>query len=114
MSNEICNQCAIQDTERCPCLESERLPEYGCYRFEKQHKPFNKKGCPTSCGKCRFLFRKPRSESDDKSYIMCGAVSSLVQKIAPVPNCPHFRPMRKKQAIKRTRLKKSPRNYRKR
>lgn len=112
MPSEICSQCAIQGTKRCPCLEYDSLPEFGCFRYEKQCKKFNQKGVPTSCGKCRFLFRKPRSESGDRSFIMCGAVSSMVQRIAPIPNCPNFRPMRKKQVQKRTKIKKSTKNYR--
>ena len=108
----ICDQCAVKGKERCPCLELKVLPEFGCYRFEKLCRLFNKKGEPTSCGKCRFLFRKPKSESADKSYVMCGAVSSMVQRKKPVPNCPNFRPLRRKQILKRNKLKKYPKNYR--
>lgn len=108
----VCQDCAIKGTSVCPYSSPNDLPVYGCYRFEKRCKTFNKLGEPTSCGKCRFLFRKPRSEVSNRSYIMCGVISSLVKKISPIPNCPNFRPMREKQIKKRTMRKKGYPRYR--
>ncbi len=102
--NEVCENCAVRNTERCPYSVRE-VPEnleFGCYRHVKRVEPYNAKQCrPTRCANCRFLFRKSRAELADKSFIMCGCVPSMTQKILPVPNCPNFKPLRRKQAVKR-------------
>ena len=107
MCNKICDICAVRATKLCPytiinneivqsCTIPEVVTQYGCYRYTKLLPIFNKKGNPTYCRECRFLFKKSAEEVDNKSYIMCGCVSSLVQKIEPVSNCPNFKPLRKK------------------
>ncbi len=100
---EICHSCAFITTDHCPCVDeaTSELPILGCYKYEKQARLHNSNRGPSSCGRCRFLFRKPKSEAGDRSFIMCGAVSSMVQRIAPVQNCPHYKPIRKKQLQKR-------------
>ena len=107
---KVCESCAFTTTDHCPCneLDSSQLPVLGCYKYEQQSKQYNANRAPSSCGRCRFLFRKPKSEASDHSFIVCGATASMVQRIAPIPNCPFFKPIRKKQLQKRTNNKKGP------
>lgn len=103
--SRICDTCAVCRTKRCP-YENGEIPvdlEYGCYRYVKLVLPYNTKKQPSRCAQCRYFFRKSREESHDKSFIVCGAIPSLTQKIEPVPYCPNFKPLRRKQAAKRNK-----------
>lgn len=100
---KICGTCAVFGTGRCP-YSNGKIPEnleYGCFRYVKILPLHNENQQPSSCGKCRFLFRKAKADMADRSFVMCGCVASLTQKVKPSPNCPHFKPIRKKQAKKR-------------
>lgn len=99
----VCKSCAMQGTDRCPYFTGERPQsiEFGCFRYVKIVQAYNDKQRPSSCGRCRFLFRKPKEESADKSFVMCGCIPSLTRKVQPEPNCPNFKPIRKKQVQKR-------------
>lgn len=111
--SHICDTCALINTERCPY--SNGVPDdllYGCYRFVVIPKLNNVQGKTTHCLECRYLFRKSKDAINDKSYIMCGATPSLTQKIKPIPNCPHFKRLRKKQVLRRSGKKGSKAIYR--
>ena len=100
----MCETCAVRGQSRCP-YQKEDVPvaieEHGCANYIKRPRPFNINGMKSRCIQCRYLFRKSRAEQGDKSFIMCGAIPSQVQRIQPIVCCPNFKPMRKKQFQKR-------------
>lgn len=100
----LCKTCASNGQPRCPYQNSEipsEIQTNGCAKYIKQPKQFNVAGMRTKCIQCRYLFRKPREEQGDKSFIVCGAIPSQVKKIQPIVCCPNYKPLRKKQAQKR-------------
>ncbi len=98
----ICMDCAACNTDRCPRKGDDlEKVEFGCLNYTKLPVINNPNKHVTKCGECRFLFQKPRKDAQDKSYVNCGAVASLVKQIKPIPNCPYFKPLRKKQLFKR-------------
>lgn len=98
----LCELCAVRGTERCPYKDGSQDLENGCYHYIKRVEPCNEKRKPSKCGNCRFLFRKAKAALGDKSYVMCGAIPSLVQKIQPSPHCPYYKQKRKKYQKKQT------------
>ena len=95
----ICATCAVCNTARCP-YQGKMIPTevvFGCYRYVKISTPPNQKGESTKCTQCRYFFRKARELSADKSFIMCGAIPSWTRRVTPVPHCPNFKPLRRKQ-----------------
>lgn len=100
--SSICFDCAACETDRCPRRGDDlNVVEYGCLNFIKLPVINNPEKHATRCGECRFLFQKPRKDAKNKSYVQCGAVSSIVRRIKPSLNCPYFKPLRKKQLFRR-------------
>ena len=100
----LCQSCAGHCKPRCPFQKvaiPEEIQQYGCALYIHQPKPFNAVGAKTKCSLCRYLFRKKKSEMADRSFIVCGAIPSQVQRITPIPCCPNFKPLRRKQMQKR-------------
>lgn len=100
----LCKTCSGNGQERCPFNKNEIpvvIQKYGCAKYIKQPKPYNIAGEKSKCVQCRYLFRKPRGEMRDKSFIVCGAIPSISKRTQPVMNCPYFKPLRKKQLAKR-------------
>lgn len=108
----VCLSCAACQTERCPyCGEDVSDIEYGCVNYTKLPVINNPNKSSTKCGECRFLFQKPRKDAQDKSYINCGAVAAMVRHIKPIPNCPYFKQLRRKQLFKRKKRSNKGRGF---
>lgn len=109
----ICSSCAACQTDRCPyCGEDVSDIDFGCVNYTKLPVINNPNKSATKCGECRFLFQKPRKDAQDKSYINCGAVAAMVRRIKPIPNCPYFKQLRKKQVFKRKKRNMKSRPFR--
>ena len=100
----FCETCAGKCQPRCPFQKATiptEIQEYGCALYVHQPKPYNVAGIKTKCRECRYLFRKKKSEMGDRSFIVCGAIPSQAKRTQPVPCCPNYKPLRRKQMQKR-------------